>query len=124
VAVGTLRDLVREQFGELAAMDILVALLALFRRFFEVHIHELGFHVRRLMAVDAGNRSMRARQRKRRRAVVKSVQFFPGLRGVAGLAAHRLSVLADLAHALLELTVVHVFMTGRARQVFKVVGNL
>src|SRR5207302_7394532 len=39
VAVGTLRDLVREQFGELAAMDILVALLALFRRFFEVHIH-------------------------------------------------------------------------------------
>src|SRR5207302_10559259 len=95
-------------------MDILVALLALFRRFFEVHIHELGFHVRRLVAVDAGNRSMRARQWKRRRAVVKSVQFFPGLRGVTGLAAHLLSVLSDLVHYLLELTLLQRLLTGRS----------
>ena len=64
VAVAALRDLVREQFGELAAMDIFVALLALFRCLLEVHIHELGFHVGRLVAVDTGDRAVRTSQRK------------------------------------------------------------
>ena len=124
MAVAALRNLVCEQLRELTAMDVFVALLALFRRFLEVHVDELGFHVGRLVAIDAGDRAMRAGQRKRGSAVVKTVQFFPGLGRVAGLAAHRLSVLPGLGHPLLELPVMHVFMAGRTRQVFKVVRNL
>jgi len=123
VAVATWCDLVRIELRELPAVDIFMALLALLRRLLEVHIDELGFQVWRLVAIDAGDRAMRARQWKRRRAVIKAVQLFPRLSGVAGLAAHRLPVLADLVHALLELSMMHVFMAARARQVFKVVAN-
>lgn len=124
VAVATWCDLIRIELRELPVVDILMALLALLRRLLEVHIDELGFQVRRLVAIDAGDRAMRAGQWKRRRAVIKAVQLFPGLGRVAGLAAHRLAILADLGHALLELSMMHVLMAGRARQVFELVGNL
>ena len=117
VAVSTWYDLARIELRELPAVDILMALLALLRRLLEVHIDELGFQIWRLVAIDAGDRAMR------RRAVIKAVQLFPRLSGVASLAAHRLPVLADLGHALLELSMMHVFMAAGARQVFKVVGN-
>ena len=124
VAVPAGSDLVRIELRKLPAVDIFMALLALLRRLFEVHIDELGFQIRRLVAIDAGDGSMRARQGERCRAVIKAVQLFPGFRRVTGLAAHGLPVFAELGHPLLELPVMHVLMAARARQVFEVVGNL
>ena len=50
--------------GELLAMDIFVALLALGRRRLEVHVGQLGFQVGRLVAVGTGRRAMRPYQRE------------------------------------------------------------
>ena len=46
------------RFGELLSVDVLVAVLALGWCGFEVHIHQFGFQVGRLMAIDAGRRPM------------------------------------------------------------------
>jgi hypothetical protein len=50
--------------GELLSMDVFVAVLAQKRGRFEIDIDELGFEVRRLMAVDASSRTMRSEQRE------------------------------------------------------------
>lgn len=44
--------------GELSAVHFFVALLALGRRSFEIHMDQRGFHVRRLVAIDAGGGTM------------------------------------------------------------------
>ena len=59
VAVAALRNLIRKQLGELAAVDVFVALLAFLRRLLEVHIGHLCFEVWRLMAVNAGHGTVR-----------------------------------------------------------------
>ena len=64
MAVVALRDFVGEELGELAAVDVFVALLAFLRRLLEVHIGHLGLEVRRLVAVDTCNRAVRADQRE------------------------------------------------------------
>lgn len=50
--------------GKLFSMDILVALLALGRRGLEINVGQLGFHVRRLVAIRAGSGPMRTDQRE------------------------------------------------------------
>ena len=64
MAVVALRNFVREELGELAAVDVLVALLAFLGRLFEVHVGHLGFEIRRLVAVDASDGAMRTHQRE------------------------------------------------------------
>ena len=60
MAVAALSHLVREQLGELAAVDIIMALLALLGGLLEIHIDHLRFQVGWLMAIDAGDGSVRA----------------------------------------------------------------
>ena len=50
--------------GKLLSMNVFMALLALARRCLEVHVQQAGLHVRRLVAIDARGRTMRACQRK------------------------------------------------------------
>lgn len=114
VAIAALRNLIREQLRELAPVDVFMALFALFRCLLEVHIDQPRLHVWRLVAVNAGDCPVRACELKRSRAVVEPVQLSPSLSRVAGFAAHGFSVLADLGHSLLELAVVHVFVTAGA----------
>ena len=67
-------------------MHVLVALLALCRRRFEIHIRKLRFHPRRTMAPAALNCPMRSYERERCCRVVEPDDFFPVFRRVAGLA--------------------------------------
>ena len=60
MAVVALRHFVGEKLGELAAVDVFVALLAFLRRLLEVHVGHLRFEIRRLVAVDASDRAVRA----------------------------------------------------------------
>ncbi len=64
-------------FRELFPVRILVALLALGRRLFEVGINQLGLEVRRLVAINTGHRAVRALQRERSLIVVKAIEFPP-----------------------------------------------
>ena len=67
---------------------------------------------------------MCSRQREGGCAVIEAVEFFPGLGGMASLAAQGLAVLSDLRHAFFELAFMHVLVTTRARQIVEVIGNL
>ena len=58
-------------FSELLAVNILVAVFALRRCRLEVHIDQLGLHVRRLVAVDTGSGAVRPDQRKIRLGVIE-----------------------------------------------------
>lgn len=58
--------------GELPAVDIFVTVLALGRSRSEVHVHELGLHVWRLMAIDASGRAVRSYQGERSLGVIES----------------------------------------------------
>ena len=62
---------------ELFPVDILVALLALGRRLFEVGVYELGLEVRRLVAINTGHCAVRALQRESSVVVVKAIEFPP-----------------------------------------------
>ena len=61
VAIGTGRDVIRCP-GKLQSVCILVALLAFHRSCREIRIGQLSAHVRRLVAVDARHRAVRANQ--------------------------------------------------------------
>ena len=74
VAFRAARDL---PLGELLSVDVLVAILALGRRHLEIHVHQLGFKVRRLVAIDASRRTMGAKQWKLGLGVVEARQFLP-----------------------------------------------
>ena len=74
VAFRAARDL---PFGELLSVDVFVAILALGRRHLEIHVHQLGFKVRRLVAIDASGRTMGAKQWKLGPGVVEARQFLP-----------------------------------------------
>lgn len=74
VAFRTARDL---PFGELLSVDVFVAILALGRCHLEVHVHQLGFKVRRLVAIDASRRTMGAKQWKLGLGVVEAGKFLP-----------------------------------------------
>ncbi len=58
-AVVTLRATGHIRFRELLSVDVLMAVLALCRRSFEIHIKKIGFQVGRLVAVHARRRAMR-----------------------------------------------------------------
>jgi len=72
---------------KLLAMDVLMAILALRRCNLEIHMEQIGFKVRRLVAIHAGGGSMRSQQREFRFRVVEARHLLPRLGGVTGLAA-------------------------------------
>lgn len=74
VALGTARDVA---LGKLLAMNILVAIFALRRSSFEIHIKQLRFQVRRLVAVDARRCTVRTLQGELRLRVIETCQLLP-----------------------------------------------
>ena len=64
-------------FCKLFPMDIVVAILALGRSCLEVHIHQPGFHVRRLMTIDASRGAVRAQKGERGTGMIESGEFSP-----------------------------------------------
>jgi len=57
MAIGTGRDRI---LGELLAVDVLVTVLTLLRRRLEIHMEQVGFQVRRLVAIDTGGGPVRS----------------------------------------------------------------
>ncbi len=106
--------------GELASVNVGMAVLALGRRLGEVGLDELGAEVRRLVAVDAGHRLMRAREDESRPVVIEAGDVLPVLGCVAGFAANGRTIAAQRLHALGELVVVRILMAGGAGIVLKV----
>jgi len=104
-------------------MNVLVAVLALRRRRFEVDIAQLSLKIRRFVAVDAGGCAMRTQQRKCCLRVVEAGDILPRFRGVASLAPRRGAVRPDLQHALLELPFVRIGVATRAIQLAPVVDH-
>lgn len=122
-AVVTLGAASHVRFGELPAVDVLMAVLALRRRGLEIYIEQPGFEIRRLMAIDAGCHSMRTQQGKPRFRVVESSNFFPRFGCVAGLASRRRTVGSHLLHAFPELPLMRVVVATSACQVFPVIHD-
>jgi len=84
VALRAARDI---RLSELLAVDVLVAVFALAGRCLEVHVHQFGLKVGRLVAIDAGRRAVRSEQGKLRLRMVEAGEFLPRLRGMARLAS-------------------------------------
>jgi len=58
--------------GELLSVNVFVAVLALRGSGLEVDIHQLGFKVWRLVAIDAGRGAMRAEQNELRLGMIEA----------------------------------------------------
>ncbi len=58
--------------GELFPVNILMAVLALGRRRFEVHVQKIGFKIRRFVAIHASRCAVRPQQRKLRLRVIEA----------------------------------------------------
>src|SRR6266852_3568491 len=120
VAIGAGRDV---SLGELAAMGVGMARLALERSLGEIGVDELGSHVRRLVAINAGHSAMGADQRELGFGVIETGKVFPVPGGVAGLAASGLSVRAEGFHALGELAAVRILVTGGTGKILEVIDG-
>ena len=118
VAIGAGGD---PTLGKLFAMRILVALLALSRSRFKIHIHQPRLKVRRFVAIHTSRRAVCPQQRERRLGMVKAGEFAPRFGGVTGLATHRLSAKPFLQHAVFELILVGIVVATRARETFPVI---
>lgn len=103
--------------GELPAMRVFVAVLALGWGSLEINIDQLRLQVRRLVTVDAGRGAVRSEQREGSLRVVEPRQFLPGLGGMAGLASGRLAIGTKLLHAVLELPFVWIGVAAGAIEV-------
>lgn len=121
VAVGAGRDL--RGIGELQTVNIFVALLALVGSSLEVHVHEVGFHVGRLVTIDTGCGAMCPNQRKCRLGMIELLQLLPGGSGMARLATKRRTVSTSLQHPFLELAPVRIIVANAAGAVLKAIDN-
>jgi len=108
---------------ELLAVSVVVASLALQRRGGKVRFHQPGLHVRRFVAINTSRRFVRSGQRERGFRVVKALQIFPVLGGMAGLAPKRRAVAAQLLHAFGELPLVRILVAGLAIQILPVIEH-
>lgn len=72
-------------FTKLLAMDIFMAVFTLLRSGFEVDVHQLGFKIERLVAVDTRRGTVCSQQRELRLGVIEARKFLPRLCRVAGL---------------------------------------
>src|ERR1700693_142390 len=120
VASGAGRDV---SPGELAAMGVGMARLALERSLGEIGVDELGSQVGRLVAINAGHGAMGADQRELGFGVIEAGKVFPVPGGVTGLAASGLSVCAEGCNAPGELAAVRILVTGGTGKILKVIDG-
>ena len=118
VALGTARNV---SHSELLAVNVFMAVLALCRCGLEVHIDQLGFKIRRLVAVHAWRRTVRSEQREFRLGVVEARKLLPRLCGVTGFAPRHRTIGARLLHALFELTFMRIAVATGAVEVAPVI---
>ena len=109
--------------SELLSMDLFVAVLALRGRRLEIDIHQLGFKVRRLVAIDASYRAVRTEQRELGLGMIEARELFPRFRSMAGLASRGRAIGARLLHALFELSFVRISVATRATQILPVIND-
>jgi len=108
---------------KLFSMNILMTLLALSRRGLEINVRQLGFQVRRLVAVQASSGTMRTDQREIGFRVIEARQLLPRFRGVAGFATRGFAVHSDAEHAFPELSFVWIGVAGGAIKFLPVVDG-
>jgi len=89
VTVGAGRNAI---FSKLPAVNILMAIFTLGGCGREIRRNELGLHIWRLVAIDAGCGLMRSHQWERSLRMIEAREFLPRLRRVASLTACGLSV--------------------------------
>lgn len=109
--------------GELPAVHIAVAALALRRCGAVIHVLQRSFQVRRTMTTEARDRAVGAGERITGCGMVELRQIFPGLRGMAGLAAGKRAVGSAFGHEIAELAAVRVGVADGAGKVFKAIRN-
>ncbi len=110
--------------AKLIGVRVFVALAARHGGFFELNVHQGQLHVRRLVAVGAGNGAMRTYQGKPRARMIELDDVVPALGRMADLATKRFACAVALCHALGKLALVDVFMTGGATEFVEVIeGN-
>ena len=110
-------------FGELTAMNIGMAFLALRRGLGEVHVDELHFQVRRPVAVDATYGAMSAGESELGPVMIEVRDVLPVLGGMASFAAGRSTVAAERLHALGKLATVRVLVTGSTGKFLEVINR-
>ena len=120
VAIGAGRDV---SLGELAAMGVAMARLTLERSLGEIGVDEVGSHVGRLVAINAGHGAMGADQRELGFGVIEAGKVFPVPGGVTGLAASGLSACAEGFHALGELAAVRILVTGGTGKILEMING-
>jgi len=89
LAVVVASGAVVDAISKLVGVGIFVASDAGLRRARKVDMHQSQLQIRRLVAVCAGNRTMRAKEWKLGLSVVEFGEIFPVFGGVAGLASER-----------------------------------
>ena len=109
--------------GELLAVYVLMALLALGRRRFEVDVCQTSFQVWWFVAIRTCGCTMGSDQWEGSLGVIEPGQFLPRLGRVASFAPSRFSVQTSLAHALLKLLFMRISVTGSAIQVLPAVDG-
>jgi len=110
-------------FLELFAVNILVAALALRWRRGEVRFDELGFHVGRLVAINACRCPVRTHQGIGGFGMVEASEVFPVLGGMASFAADGRTVRSRLLHILGELAFVWILVASFAIQILPVIEH-
>ena len=110
-------------YGELIGMRVFMAFSARFRGSGKLDMYHRKFHVWRLMAVDAGRRSMRSFERKLRIRVVEFFQISPAACGVTCLTSERLARCVKLRHPLGKLPLMHIFVATGATELLEVVRH-
>lgn len=110
-------------FGKLLSVDVLMAVLALHRGGFEIHIDQFGFEVWRLVTVDARGCPMCSKQGKLGLGMIESGEFLPRLGPMAGLATDGSFVSAELLHALLELAFMRIVVATGTVQVLPAIDS-
>lgn len=111
------------RLGELTAMNVGMAFLALRRGPGEVHVDELHFQVRRTVAVDASHGAMCAEESEPGPVVIEARDVLPVLGGMAGFAAGGCAVAAERPHALGKLATVRVLVAGGAGRIREVIDR-
>ena len=112
VTFNTCRDPVSRK---LLSVDVFMAILAIARGSFEVHIHHAGFEIRRLMAIDAGRGTVRSEQGKIGAAMIEARQFSPRPGVMAGFATGGFARRSHPLHASCKLPFVGIGVATGAR---------
>ena len=114
VAVRAWRDL---PLGELSAVNVFMAVFALGRGCLEIDVHELGFQVWRLMAINTRCGPVSTYEGKRSLRVIEARQFLPRFRRMESFTSRGFSIGPQLQHAVFELAFVRIGVATGAIEV-------